>query len=134
MEANKYIVVKIVDDSDVIGITERENFKTVSLGDCHNKYGIKIGELYEESYEEEVEAWTYFDGSNFMSFFLSSDVGIADVEEVYEELENSILSELPDKPSSNMYEEGIARIETENYIFKFSQFTSDPFMCRVEYK
>ncbi len=134
MEANKYIVVKIVDDSDVIGITERENFKTVSLGDCYNKYGIKIGDLYEESYEEEVEAWTYFDGSNFMSFFLSSDVGIADVEEVYEELENSILSELPDKPSSNMYEEGIARIETENYIFKFSQFTSDPFMCRVEYK
>ena len=134
MKMNEYIVVKMVDDSDVIGITERENFKTVSLGDCYNKYGIKIGELYDEAYDEEVEGWTYFDGSNFMSFFLSSDVGITDVEEVYEELENSILSELPDKPSSNMYELGIARVETENYIFSFSQFPSDPFYCRVNYK
>jgi len=134
METNKYIVVRMVDDRNVIGITERENFKTVSLGDCYDDYGIKAGDLYKELYDVEVEAWTYYDGSKYVSYILPSGVGLYDVEEVDEELENSILSELPNKPSSNKYKKGIAKVETENYVFKFSQFPSDPFYCRVGYK
>ena len=134
MKKNEYIVVKMVDDRNVIGITERENFKTVFLGDCYDDYGIKAGDLYKELYDVEVEAWTYCDGSNFRSLILSTEAGVADVEEVDEELESAILAELPNEPLPSEYEQGVASVETENYIFSFSQFASDPFYCRVEYK
>jgi len=134
MDSNKYIVVKILSRGDEMGITKRDNFETISLGDCYNNYGIRVGDVDEEMYDIEVEAWTYCDGSNFRSLILSTEAGVADVEKVDEELESAILAELPNEPLPSEYEEGVASVETENYIFSFSQFASDPFYCRVEYK
>jgi hypothetical protein len=122
METNKYIVVRMVDDRNVIGITERENFKTVSLGDCYDDYGIKAGDLYKELYDVEVEAWTYYDGSKYVSYILPSGVGLYDVEEVDEELENSILSELPNKPSLTSIRKELQKLRPKTMYLSLASF------------
>jgi hypothetical protein len=79
----------------------------------------------------EAIAWTYWDGHNFRSLVMRSDLGEPDVEEIDDDEEEAILAELPGFP----YIEGTtASIETENYIFTFTLWADDPFYCTVEKK
>jgi len=88
---------------------------------------VKNWQKENESHTE-VEAWTFWDGGNYKTLVLQSDFGYEDVREVDEETQEVILSELPDYP---YIEKDIEQIETENFIFTFSRYESDPFYCSV---
>ena len=54
-----------------------------------------------------------------------------DVKELPDEQQEEILSEMPDSP----YIENVsAQVETENFIFTFTRFASDPWICSAEKK
>ena len=76
----------------------------------------------------EVDAWTYWDGCNYKTIILRSEMGIEDVIEIDDEKQDAILSELPEYPIMN---KAIERIETENYMYTFTRFAGDPFHCEV---
>ena len=77
----------------------------------------------------EVKAWTYWDGHNFKTFVLEADSGMVDVEELGLEKQESILSEYPGVP----YIEGtLESDETENYVFTFTRWADDPWICSVK--
>lgn len=80
----------------------------------------------------EVEAWIYWDGSNYKTFILEADNELfCDVKELPDEQQEEILSEMPDSP----YIENVsAQVETENFIFTFTRFASDPWICSAEKK
>ncbi len=82
----------------------------------------------ENEWHVEVEAWTYWDGRNYRTIILQSDFGIEDVREIDEEEQEAILTELPENPD---IEKPVVQVETENYIFTFSRYASDPFYCSV---
>jgi len=83
-----------------------------------------------ESYTE-AYAYNYFDGHNWKSIILDCDIDeYAEYE--YEEGED-ILKEFEGIEFLE-HENGICKIETDNYIFKHSLSPSNPFLANVEFK
>lgn len=79
----------------------------------------------------EVKAWTYHDSHNFQTIVLETPFGEADCEEVDQELAEKILSQYPGVP----HIEGTnASVETEDYIFHFDRWATNPWICEIEIK
>ena len=123
----KYIVVQKTNGDDSFYITERNSFATVNLCDCFDNNGFKIWKENNETHTD-VEAWTYWDGCNYKTIILRSEMGFGDVIEIDDEKQNAVLSEMPEYPIMN---KAIERIETENYMYIFTRFAGDPFHCEV---
>lgn len=83
----------------------------------------------ENEIHTEVTAWTYWDGRNFktalLDFLYGDGVGYETVES---ELQSEILAEMPETPNFNGVE---TIIDSDNYQFTYTKWTSDPWICKV---
>ena len=105
-------------------VTYRKNFVFMKYSETYNNYGILAD--VEEGNDFEVEAWTYWNGSNWRSVILGSDMGGYD--EVDEETSTAILAELPEYP----YIDGVyTTVKTENFDFFFSRMADFNWYCAV---
>ncbi len=85
----------------------------------------------ENTNHTEVEAWTYWNGSNHETLVLESDSGMNDVTELDDDEQEKIISEYQGMP----HIEGThSSEETENYIFSFSRMANDPWICSIRTK
>jgi len=126
----EHFEVKYSDDDLLFSIEDVLNGENDLLSEIDEE---KIEEFIKNWQEEneshtEVEAWTYWDGRNYKTIILQSDFGDEDVREIDEEEQEAILAELPKNPD---FEKPIEQVETENYVFTFSRYASDPFYCEV---
>jgi len=96
----------------------------------------KVIEFFNKWREEnethtEVTAWTYHDSHNFKTVVLDTDFGEPDCVELDEDEQKKIFAEYPGVP----HIEGTnASEETENYIFHFDLWATNPWVCYVEKK
>ena len=87
--------------------------------------------IKENETHTEVTAWTFHDSHNFKSVVLDTDFGEPDCTELDEDEQRAILAEYPGFP----HIEGTnASEETENYIFSFDLWATNPWTCYVEKK
>ena len=100
--------------------------------ELNDKDWEKVKELYNEylskQYHSQVTAYTFWNGSNWKSITLYSEYyGETDVREA--ENSKEILDEMPDMP---MMEGATVTVETENFTYYFSRYSSNPWVCEVE--
>ena len=80
----------------------------------------------------EVTAWNHWNGRNHRSIILRSDFFDCDVAELEDDDQLKILEQMPD---STPHMEGTGCfVETEDYIFSFDRWVSNPWYCDVEIK
>jgi hypothetical protein len=80
----------------------------------------------------EVTAWTYHDSRNFRSIVIESYTGNTDGFELGEEESSKILAQMPgEAPNIEGTNESV---ETEDYIFEFDRWATNPWFCYVENK
>lgn len=118
-ELSIHILVAMLEDGDKPDELNDEDWK-------------KTKELYNEFLSKQthsqVTAYTFWDGSNWKSITLYSEYyGETDVREAVNSKE--ILDEMPDMP---MMEGATATVETENFTYYFSRYSSNPWICEVE--
>lgn len=86
----------------------------------------------ENENHSEAEQWTYWDGSNHKTITLNTDFGDSDCVELDEDLQIEILLEMPE---STPYIAGTDTTEdTENFVFHFDRWASNPWYCDVTRK
>ena len=100
--------------------------------ELNDKDWAKVKQLYNEFLSKQthsqVTAYTYWDGSNHKSITLYSEYyGETDVREAVNSKE--ILDEMPETPHMDG---ATASVETENFTYYFSRYSSNPWICEVE--
>ncbi len=142
-----YLVNKQQDDEKIV-ILNSESFETVNLCECYDRYGQKIGCYNAECYSEDnsscdftegeeenhtqVEAFNYWNGSNWQSLFLNSDdISTNCIEEMDEAESKRIIAAFN---RANLQDIGFGRSEYVGRKYKFTQtqFASDPYIATVE--
>ncbi len=126
----EYFEIEYSDDYLLFSIEEVLSGENDLLSEIDEKeiYGFIKNWRENNEAHTEVDAWTYWDGCNYKTIILRSEMGIEDVIEIDDEKQDAVLSELPEYPIMN---KAIERIETENYLFIFTRFAGDPFHCEV---
>lgn len=79
----------------------------------------------------EVTSWTYHDSHNFKSIVLKCDFGEPDCEELDDEDQVKILLQYPGFPHIDGTN---ATEETEDYLFEFDLWATNPWICEIEIK
>jgi len=80
----------------------------------------------------EVTAWTFHDSHNFQTVVLENDYGEADCIEIEEAEQKEILLQMP---QTFPHMEGFNTSEkTEDFIFRFDRWATNPWYCFVERK
>lgn len=124
-----------------ISVIFSEDFSIRNLVECLQQ-GIQPDEISDEEisfvYEiynrfllkeshTQITAYTFWNGRNWESISIHSEYyNETDMVEMSENDQIEILSEMPETPHMKGAE---AEIETENYIFQFSRFASNPWIC-----
>ena len=124
-----------------INVVFSENFSVKDLVECLQQniqpdeisdedifvvYEIYNRFLSKESHTQ-ITAYTFWNGRNWESISIHSEYyNETDMVEMSENDQIEILSEMPETPHMKGAE---AEIETENYIFQFSRFASNPWIC-----
>ena len=118
-ELSIHILVAMLEDNDKPDELNNEDWEKVK--ELYNEYLSK-------QYHSQVTAYTYWDGSNWKSITLYSEYyGETDVREAVNSRE--ILDEMPETPHM---EDATATVETENFTYYFSRYSSNPWICEVE--
>lgn len=80
----------------------------------------------------EVTGWTYHDSHNFKTVVSEADFGEVDCNELDEEEQIEILLQMPETAP---YMDGFnTSEETEDFIFRFDRWATNPWFCYVERK
>lgn len=130
-------------------IAEKFGVEDVTIVDCSNEFTvepdaenipeglrIKIDEFIAKWREEneshtEATAWTYHDSHNFKTVVLNWEFGESDCEELGEDEQAKILLQYPGVP----HIEGTnASEETEDFIYNFDRWATNPWICEIEIK
>ncbi len=137
-DAEKDCITALCEKFGVVKV--EEGIEDIVEGDSSAFASIELNEIrtFVEKWKEENEqhemalAWTYWDGSNYKTFVLKSeDDSACDVKELPDKQQKKILAEMPDTP---YIEKATESVETANYIFSYSRYANDPWICRVEEK
>lgn len=118
-ELSIHILVAMLEDEDQPDELNNEDWEKVK--ELYNEYLSK-------QYHSQVTAYTFWNGSNWKSITLYSEYyGETDVREAVNSRE--ILDEMPETPQM---EGATAMVETENFTYYFSRYSSNPWVCEVE--
>jgi len=125
MDVNEDGSVEFVDEDQFENLNERN-----ALNDEGYAAFIKDWKQKNETHTE-VTAWTFHDSHNFKTVVLDTDFGEPDCTELDEAEQRAILAEYPGVPH---IEGTIANEETENFIFSFDLWATNPWVCYIERK
>ena len=118
-ELSIHILVAMLEDGDQPDELNNEDWEKVK--ELYNEYLSKQN-------HSQVTAYTFWNGSNWKSITLYSEYyGETDVREAVNSKE--ILDEMPETP---MMDGATATVETENFTYYFSRYSSNPWICEVE--
>jgi len=133
-------------------ISEKFNIFTddIEICDCGNHFEIEdenleltddkvveINNFIKEWREEneihtKITGWTYHDSHNFKTVILECDFEETDCTELSDEEQIEILSQMPE---TTPYMDGFnTSEETENFIFSFDRWATNPWYCTVKRK
>ena len=133
----EWIVVSFPNDESEskIRMTRRSNFEKMDFCKAYGNYGVQVdcddAGCYNENHTE-VTGWNYHDGHNFRTVVLEADWSDqTDCTELDEEEQLAILLQYPGVP----HIEGTnVSVETDDYIFHFDRWATNPWTCYVEKK
>ncbi len=122
--------INIIESGEIFEIEAGDGEEFGFNEDAVNKFISEWREINE--YHTEVVGWIYHDSHNFKTVVLEADFGETDCVELEEEEQIQILQQMPEKTP---YIEGTnTSVETEDFIFHFDRWATNPYFCYVEKK
>lgn len=88
--------------------------------------------IKENENHTEVTAWSFHDSNNFKTVVLKTDFGEPDCEELDDEVQIDVLLQMPEP--APWIEGTDTTEESENYLFHFDRWATNPWFCYVERK